>query len=912
MIESISAKPDNNPVESINDNNEEDSSENKLSNDSQENSESASEVTETTNDEQNQVNGTEESIYNTSPEVSDKISSEAVVEKVVSGKSEAAISESVESEESESVTNAKDITETAEVVENVHDKIETLRAEPQTISETENIQDIVMEKKSEYVSETIETADIKMELNTEVLVAADDSKTIESAPIEELTGTVDTIMTEEISIVPIDNSLDESPTPASSETVKTEEYPATVVGHEMNVETSNVSSKNALTEEITSVSADAVIVENVSVLSDQVSTTADNSELVADVPMTESKSVDTKVIRKGRKPRNTTQETTIKSPAKSPAKATVTKRAYNRRSKPVVPVNVGEEISILSSSESTGSAKESINIMSSSDSNESIPSLPSDKSSLSRTSSIESIKSTRSAKSIEGIESSENAKAQEGIVADKKAHNIEPNGNADIVKSSENEKNNKISNDVKSPVSEKSKASLKSSSSIDSVNSETEIPAWEREACPAIFEKTSLKNPENRYKKLKTKIQNILNRNAEVDLEEIIKIVANEFNVKAVEQTFNIIKSGNLIENSKFPAKKEKAVKVVKGSNEELEQKISEDLELLKKMTSTSSGRKRKIRSEEGDWIDPNEIEGRVISHEPAQPIKEKRKRKVVKKMLDDEDLNTTEDPFRLILLNEFDDQNGEAKSGQIDENGDEFELVKAPFKVEICTSVILLMDLHSHLHSSEIIGLLGGKFIKIEGELPILRINYGFPCSTAHSTGTQVDVDPLSEMEAGDYFESNGVRMAGWYHSHPNFEPNPSLRDLETQTMYQGLFKNSEPDTNIEPFVGVIVNPYMAATESSSHIECFYVVPTLDPTQERLPYRIPIEKIPLNQKNLPQILDKMREIIFEAENSSDRLDMRKNAQPGIKRIEKLFSSLKSHGNLSEDQMEQVKNLFNS
>ena len=57
----------------------------------------------------------------------------------------------------------------------------------------------------------------------------------------------------------------------------------------------------------------------------------------------------------------------------------------------------------------------------------------------------------------------------------------------------------------------------------------------------------------------------------------------------------------------------------------------------------------------------------------------------------------------------------------------------------------------------------------------------------------------------------------------------NPSLRDLETQTMYQGLFRNALPGSDIEPFVGVIVNPYLAITESSSHVECFYValIPT-------------------------------------------------------------------------------------
>lgn len=594
-----------------------------------------------------------------------------------------------------------------------------------------------------------------------------------------------------------------------------------------------------------------------------------------------------KIVRKGRKPRNITQITTIKSPAKSPAKAAITKRPYTRKIKQPTPVDVGEEVSILSSSESSGSSKESINIMSSSNSDESIHSLPS-------VDSSSSAKSTRSARSVK----STSTKSEDST----KSFKSNNSGNSTVTIRSTTSK--------KSFSSDKS-ISSESSISIASVNSATEISAWEKAACPSIFENMTLKNPENRYKTLKRRLENGLRKKPELLLEDFFKKFA-DFNVKSIEQVYKIVKNGDMAEEADATPNK-KAAKAGKPQEyEEIETKNSnsEDLEFLKKMTMTSSGRKRKIRSEEGDWIDPNEIEGRVISHEPAQAVKEKRKRRNVKKVSEDEDLNTTEDPFRLILLHEFDEQNKAVLSGQVDENGDEFELVKAPFRVEICNSVILLMDLHSHLHSSEIIGLLGGNFIKVEDGLPVLRINYVFPCSTAHSTGTQVDVDPLSEMEAGDYFESNGVRMAGWYHSHPNFEPNPSLRDLETQTMYQGLFKNSEPDSNIEPFVGLIINPYMAVTESSSHIECFYVVPTIDPTQEPLPYRLPIEGTPFDPQNFPQILQKMREIVSKAENSDDRLDMRKNAQPGLKRIEKLFNSLQSHGNLSEDQMEEIKILF--
>ena len=223
-------------------------------------------------------------------------------------------------------------------------------------------------------------------------------------------------------------------------------------------------------------------------------------------------------------------------------------------------------------------------------------------------------------------------------------------------------------------------------------------------------------------------------------------------------------------------------------------------------------------------------------------------------------------------------------------------------------------MDLHSHLHSSEIIGLLGGVFVKgelVDGSDSVLRIDFGYPCLTMHSTGTQVDVDPLSEMEAGEFFESKSVRMAGWYHSHPNFEPNPSLRDLETQTMYQNLFKDSLPGSDVEPFVGLIVNPYLALTEGSSHIECFHVLPNAEiPSQERLPYRLSIEAVAFDPARFPQLLESMREIVLRAQEAPDRLNMLRNAEPGIKRIDKLFNSLKYHGELKDEHLQQIKNLF--
>ena len=43
-----------------------------------------------------------------------------------------------------------------------------------------------------------------------------------------------------------------------------------------------------------------------------------------------------------------------------------------------------------------------------------------------------------------------------------------------------------------------------------------------------------------------------------------------------------------------------------------------------------------------------------------------------------------------------------------------------------------------------------------------------------------------VSQTEACDAIRGMGQVVVGWYHSHPTFAPNPSVRDLETQHKFQ------------------------------------------------------------------------------------------------------------------------------
>lgn len=597
---------------------------------------------------------------------------------------------------------------------------------------------------------------------------------------------------------------------------------------------------------------------------------------------------------------------------KAKIRKTYTRKAVVRKKNNSTQMNVnsGEEISIMSSSGSEKSETNSINIMSSSSSSGSLPS------------EVESFKgenednivandpittATATAATKEG-ESSSWSTSSDSISTTQSDSNksVESNSNSESVKSEASVSVTKV---------DRIKTFLKDYTTTHPIlpttpiNFET-IQDWERAACPSFFgqEKSDKEKAlkDRRFIQLRRGINssavNFRENLSEAELINIILKYDSMYSRAAIKQIIDILS---------FAARGGDAlVGTTRTDSNSTTTKTESDSNTTKIQTQTqnqtlSSTRKRKIRTEEGDWILPEEVEGRVIVHPPPKAPREKRKKRVVTKKAEEE-FAEGEDPFRLILLNNFNEE-------QRDDDGEIMDMVKPPFSVEISLSVVLLMDLHSHLHSSEIIGLLGGTF---DTDTATLRITYGHPCSTSHSTGTQVDVDPLSEMEAGEQFEGRGIKMTGWYHSHPNFEPNPSMRDLETQNMYQGLFKNSQPNSDIEPFVGIIVNPYMAITESSSHIECFYLLPSkeddMDPSYERAPYRLALKTLPFkDDSEFDSLLAHMAIVLQIAAESPDSLNMDKKAETGgLKRIDKLLNSLQFHGQLDSNQMDRIRELL--
>ncbi|KAK1747056.1 histone H2A deubiquitinase [Skeletonema marinoi] len=161
------------------------------------------------------------------------------------------------------------------------------------------------------------------------------------------------------------------------------------------------------------------------------------------------------------------------------------------------------------------------------------------------------------------------------------------------------------------------------------------------------------------------------------------------------------------------------------------------------------------------------------------------------------------------------------------------------PFSIRVSPDALFLGDLHAHLSDSEIIGFLGGHYSPSE---KCIYIQAAFPCKATDRVDagdTDVEMDPVSQIYAREAISNHGLSVVGWYHSHPTFQPNPSVTDIENQASYQQLFQgdneadNNEEDdddastsTTASPFVGLIIGTYDGQNPTSESVmRWFHVI---------------------------------------------------------------------------------------
>jgi MPN domain-containing protein len=143
------------------------------------------------------------------------------------------------------------------------------------------------------------------------------------------------------------------------------------------------------------------------------------------------------------------------------------------------------------------------------------------------------------------------------------------------------------------------------------------------------------------------------------------------------------------------------------------------------------------------------------------------------------------------------------------------------PFHINITSSVTLLIDFHCHLTTNEVCGYLGGKW---DFNAHNLMITHAFPM-----LNSRFDREKSSECEyeiQKSMVEKN-IQLVGWYHSHPRFSAQPTVRDCDKQLDYQ-LKLRGTTDATYTPCVGFIFSSYDddENVENETKIMPFWVLP--------------------------------------------------------------------------------------
>mmetsp|Transcript_8352 Transcript_8352/g.23944 ORF Transcript_8352/g.23944 Transcript_8352/m.23944 type:complete len:630 (-) Transcript_8352:168-2057(-) len=195
------------------------------------------------------------------------------------------------------------------------------------------------------------------------------------------------------------------------------------------------------------------------------------------------------------------------------------------------------------------------------------------------------------------------------------------------------------------------------------------------------------------------------------------------------------------------------------------------------------------------------------------------------------------------------------------------------PFAIEIAPSAQLLMDLHAHLDTSEIIGLLAGHYNKTTRKMHVVQA-YPVKEVATEDDSVNVEMDPEDQLTVCSLIKKRNMQCIGWYHSHPTFPAIPSVVDIENQARYQEM--NRDPETGEEPYIAAIVAPYMKDLKAGvSSIAWFYVT---HPTGRHLEYG---EQL-LEQGYVP------RELEVRLDSACDKLD--ENLMSDVKEVVKRYS----------------------
>ncbi|XP_012162533.1 MPN domain-containing protein CG4751 isoform X2 [Ceratitis capitata] len=156
------------------------------------------------------------------------------------------------------------------------------------------------------------------------------------------------------------------------------------------------------------------------------------------------------------------------------------------------------------------------------------------------------------------------------------------------------------------------------------------------------------------------------------------------------------------------------------------------------------------------------------------------------------------------------------------------------PFLVTFNSSALLLADFHCHLTMREVCGYFGGHW---DINTHTLIISKTYPCRN-FGAGTLKAAE--EECNIRNMILQDQLLLVGWYHSHPKFQAEPSLRDCDAQLDYQIRMRGSS-DVNYTPCISTIISPYFDENPTlESVVKSIWIIPPNE-TKQILEYGRPM-----------------------------------------------------------------------
>lgn len=144
------------------------------------------------------------------------------------------------------------------------------------------------------------------------------------------------------------------------------------------------------------------------------------------------------------------------------------------------------------------------------------------------------------------------------------------------------------------------------------------------------------------------------------------------------------------------------------------------------------------------------------------------------------------------------------------------------PFLLTMSSSALLLADFHCHLTMHEVCGYLGGtwdvnthsklQFISIRTVFLLIFLFFPLTLALAITKAYPCRNSRFDRSKAGDIERDiqktmikDQLLLVGWYHSHPKFQAEPTLRDCDAQLDYQ-IRMRGPSDATYTPCVALII----------------------------------------------------------------------------------------------------------